>query len=78
MKASEARARAINSSVLELDDIYRSAIESIKEASDKGNFECWFFRTMSPDLRSRLQGDGYVVGDTLFGPYGPATEISWR
>ena len=77
MTAKEARDKALAINKAESIQQYRDVMKSINSAINNGDYECWAYSKISQDLRTKLEMDGYTIGQTQSDRDGLATKISW-
>lgn len=75
MKAQEARdiARKFNEEANHSEIVY----ETIDSAAIKGRYECWVYFDINPDLKAKLESEGYRVGPSTFYRNEMEVRITW-
>lgn len=52
-------------------------IAVINDAAEKGEYECWYYETITLSQRQKLTELGYSVGQTQFDRNETLTKIKW-
>ena len=78
MKAEEAKRKALEFNTNETNSEYKKIMDSIISHSSRGDYECFFYSGVKPDVRKKLVEEGYIVYPSQSGgPNETMTKITW-
>lgn len=77
MTAKEAREKAQKHNTDLNGPEFINVMSVINKAANNGEYSCWFYAVISDDLRKKLKGMGYNVGNTQFDRNETLTKINW-
>ena len=79
MNAREARQIAFDFNTKQSEGQYNKIITAITNSAGGGEYECYFYDTIKPDVRNKLLDEGFVVDQPQSGgPNETMVKISWQ
>ena len=77
MNAEQARLKSKLVSEASATHIYSKIMKSVKDATNKGSFECWVYDQIPTETKKVLVNDGYELSEESFHRNEYLIKISW-
>ena len=77
MKATEARNKAYIVNTDLLTSQYAEIIKLIELEANKGNYFCFYHKSLIPDVKEKLCADGYKINTYFYLRDGTTITITW-
>ena len=77
MNAKEARQKAFEVNHERKSNQYLDILSQISDAVDDGKYQISYYSVILPDVKEKLEEDGYIVGNVVSYINETMTRISW-